>query len=200
MNHTEPHLLPSTSRHDTPFRRFGVWLVAFLVATLPLPAEDFKMPAPVKEHGWLKKFVGEWESDIEMSMGPGQPVMKAKGMESSRLLGGFWLLAESKGNMMGMPFASQFTLGFDPDKKKYVGTWIDSSSSYLWKYEGSVDATGKILTLDTEGPSPMEPGKKCKFREVTEFKSDDERLFTSSLRGDDGKWNTILTMTTRRKK
>jgi hypothetical protein len=91
------------------------------------------------------------------------------------------------------------TLGFDPESKKYVGTWIDSMGSHLWKYVGTVDSAGKILTLETEGPCPMKPGLS-KFREVTEWKGKDDRVFTSSIQGDDGKWNMMVRVTSHRSK
>jgi hypothetical protein len=53
---------------------------------------------------------------------------------------------------------SVLTLGYDADTKKYVGIWIDSFNSYLWKYEGTVNAAANALTLETEGPCPMAPG------------------------------------------
>lgn len=73
-------------------------------------------------------------------------------------------------------------------------------SSYLWHYEGTVDATGRILTLETEGPQPDAPGKNVAFREVTEFKSNDYRVFTSSRQTADGQWTTMLTIHYRRRK
>ena len=100
---------------------------------------------------------------------------------------------------MGKPYQSVFTLGFDPQSKKYIGTWVDSISSLLWKYEGSVDSSGKILTLETEGPCPLKPGIS-KFRDVLEWKSNDERLFTSSIQGDDGKWTVMVRVKTTRVK
>ena len=45
------------------------------------------------------------------------------------------------------------TLGFDPQKGGYVGTWIGSMTSFLWIYRGTLDRAEKILTLDTEGPN-----------------------------------------------
>jgi hypothetical protein len=178
----------------------AVLTAALLTANLIKAQELPKVPPPVKEHEWLQKFVGDWEYETEIFMEPGKPPMKVKGTETVRSLGGFWIVSDGKSEMMGKPFTSVLTLGFDPQAKKYVGTWVDSMSSTLWKYEGSVDSTGKFLTLESEGPCPMKPGQLAKFHEVTEFKSDDERVFTSKMQGDDGKWNTILRVTSRRTK
>ncbi len=101
---------------------------------------------------------------------------------------------------MEMPMTGVMTLGYDPEKKKYVGTWVDSMTSHLWRYEGTVDAAGKVLTLDTEGPNPAAPGKTAKFKERIEFKSKDHKVFTSSMQGDDGEWVTFMTMNSKRKK
>jgi hypothetical protein len=158
-------------------------------------------PVPVKEHGWLQQFVGEWVTSVEVMMEPGQPPTQGKGEESARMLGGFWLIGEGKGEMEGVQGAmtSLLTLGYDAEKRKYVGTWVDSMNSYLWKYEGSVDASGKVLTLETVGPCPLKPGL-VRFREVTEFRSKDHRVFTSSMQDDDGRWVTLVRADYRRKK
>lgn len=159
-----------------------------------------EMPKPGSEHQWLQKFVGNWESEMSIFMEPGKPPLKAKGTETARMIGGFWIVDEGKSEMMGAPFNFVLTLGYDPEKKKYVGTWVDSMSSYLWKYEGSVDAAGKVLTLESQGPCPKEPGRLVTFKEVTEFKSDDHRIFTSSMQEKDGKWTVILQCEFKRKK
>jgi len=174
-------------------------LAVLLIASVgALRAEDFpQLPLPQKEHKFLEQFVGEWETEINM---PGKGAVKANGIEIARMLGGFWVVGDGKSELMGMPFTSVLTLGYDPQKKKYVGTWVDSVSSYLWKYEGTLDSTGKILTLDTEGPCPLRPGELVKFKEVTEFKSKDHRIFKSSILGEDGKWTTMVTVESKRKK
>ena len=77
-------------------------------------------------------------------MEPGKPAIKSKGTESTRTLGGFWAVSEYKGDFMGTPFAGVMTVGYDAEKKKYVGTWVCSMCDRLSKYEGSVD--GKTLT------------------------------------------------------
>lgn len=170
----------------------------------PTPASEptslccgMDMPPPTKEHEWLQRLVGDWDLDIEMVTGPGQPTMKSKGFDRSRMVGNYWLVSEGKNNEF--PYECRLTLGFDSEKKKYVGTWLDSMSGYLWHYVGSVDASGKRLTLETEGPFPPGGGKLTKFREVTEFKAANHRVFTSARLDESGAWVTQLRIDFRRR-
>src|SRR5688572_16447612 len=115
---------------------------------------------PQKEHQWLQKLVGEWTSESEMEMEPGKSPERCKGTESVRSLGGLWIVGEGSGEMPGGGLATMIlTLGYDPQKGRYVGTWVGSMMTHLWIYEGSLDAAGKVLTLDTEGPSFVGDGK-----------------------------------------
>jgi hypothetical protein len=92
------------------------------------------------------------------------------------------------------------TLGYDPTKKRFVGTFIGSMMTFLWNYDGELDASGKVLTLNSEGPSFKGDGKMANYRDVIEFANDDERTLTSSTPGDDGNWNQFMKVTYRRKK
>lgn len=158
------------------------------------------MPAPQKEHEWLQKFIGEWDSNSKASMGPGLPDMECKGTITSKALGGFWIASEMKSEMMGMSFTGQQTIGYDAKKKAYVGTWVDSMTDHMWKYQGTVDKTGKILTLEAEGPNFMSDGKMTKFQDIYEFTDNDHIAFSSKMLGDDGKWVTFMSGTSVRKK
>jgi hypothetical protein len=91
------------------------------------------------------------------------------------------------------------TFGYNPEKKVYVGTWIDSMTSQKWEYEGSVDKAGKVLSLTTRGFCPMEQ-KMCNFRSTVEFKSDDVRVLTEKKEMEDGTWATVVVSTSTRKK
>ncbi len=166
------------------------------VALAQLP----EMPKPTPEHVWLEKFVGDWSTDSKGTMGPDQPPMECKGSLNSRKLGGFWVLNEMKGDMAGAPMTGVQTIGYDENKKKYVGTWVDSMTNFMWKYEGTVDKTGKILTLEADGPNFIEPGKTTKFQDIYEFKSNDEMLITSKMLGSDGKWATFMSGVAKKKK
>lgn len=160
-------------------------------------AEAPQITKPEKEHEWLRQFVGEWRAEGEYQTGPGSPPVKLDGNESVRAIGEFWIVASSESANDGTPFTSIQTLGYDPQKKKFVGTWVDSMTSYMWKYEGRLDATEKILTLETEGPTPS--GQPGKFKEVIESKSKDHKVFTSSIQGEDGNWATMVTINYYRK-
>ena len=159
-----------------------------------------EMPKPQSEHAWLAKFAGTWETEMECTMGPDKEPMKGKATETARMLGGFWLIVENKAEMMGQPFTGVLTLGYDPAKKSYIGTWTDSMTNYMWTYTGTVDASSDTLTLDTEGPCPMQGGKICKFKEVMKLTGKDEKTFTTSIQGDDGKWTPMMNAKSKRVK
>jgi hypothetical protein len=156
---------------------------------------------PQKEHEWLHKLVGEWTSEAECVMGPNQPPAKFKGTERVRSLGGLWVLCEGQGEMPGGGLATTLmTLGYDPQRKRYVGTFIGSMMTHLWLYDGFLDEAGRVLTLDTEGPNFAAEGKMTKFKDVIELVSDDQRMLTSHMLGEDGKWLGIMTAHYRRTK
>jgi Protein of unknown function (DUF1579) len=155
---------------------------------------------PQKEHEWLQKLVGEWIYESECSMEPGKPPEKFAGSESVRSLGGLWILCEGRGEMPGGGMATMLmTLGYDPQKKQYVGTWVGSMMTYLWVYNGSMDAEEKVLTLNAEGPNWSEEGKLAKYKDVIEVKGRDHRVLTSHMLGDDGEWCQFMTANYRRK-
>ena len=92
------------------------------------------------------------------------------------------------------------TLGYDPLKNCYVGTFIGSMMTFLWIYDGGLDAAGTVLTLDAEGPNFTVPGTMAKYQDMIEFKSDDHRVVSSQALGDDGKWHPFMTANYRRTK
>lgn len=156
---------------------------------------------PQKEHQWLDRLVGEWTCESEATTEPGKPAVKHTGTESVRSLGGMWVVCEGRGEMPGGGAATTImTLGYDPAKKRYVGTFVGSMMAFLWLYEGELDSAGNVLALDTEGPSFTTEGKMAKYQDVIELKSDDHRVMTSRYLGDDGEWHELMTMTYRRAK
>jgi hypothetical protein len=156
---------------------------------------------PQQEHQWLQRLVGEWSFEGECIMGPDQPPSKHLGSESVRSIGGLWTLGEGRGEGPdGSQMTSFMTLGYDPQSKSFVGTFIASMMTHLWIYNGTLDAAGKVLTLDTEGPDFSGGPNLVKYQDIIEFVSDDHRVLKSQLVGPDGKWMQFMTAHYRRKK
>lgn len=172
-------------------------IVGGALAQPPDPAEDQR---PSRDHEWLQQLVGEWDVRFKMYTHPDQPPAEPAGADSVRALGDYWIVAETTTMMMGAPYRGILSLGYNPQTKRFNGTWIDSMGGHLWVYQGTLNDAGDTLTLETEGPSLQGPDKTARYREVIQITGKDSRSFTSSTETQDGAWTTILTAEYRRKK
>jgi hypothetical protein len=156
------------------------------------------MPKPGPEHEILKADVGSWDATVESFMpGVAQPTV-SKGTETSVMVGGMWLVTDFKSEMMGQPFQGHGVSGWDSNKKKYVGTWVDTMSTGLGLTESTYDAGTKTMTGTFEGPEP--DGKIMKMKSSVVWKDSNTRVFTMSGPGPDGKDATFMRITYVRKK
>lgn len=156
---------------------------------------------PQREHDWLRKLVGEWTYEGEAVMAPGQPPIRSQGAESVRSLGGLWIVGEGQGECPGGgPATTLLTLGYEPRTKRFVGTWVGSMMTHLWVYDGALDAAGKVLTLEAEGPDFSGAGKMARYQDITAMEGDDHRVLTSRVLGADGRWNQFMTAHYRRRR
>jgi hypothetical protein len=156
---------------------------------------------PRPEHAWLQKFIGEWTYECEMPMGPDKPPVKMSGSESVRAIGELWITGE--GDLIseaGEKQTSLLTLGFDPGRGRFVGTWLASVMAYLWVYDGELGPDKSSLILDSEGPSLQGEGKLARYRDIHEFRSADHRILRSEALGDDGQWHSFMEMEYHRKR
>lgn len=154
---------------------------------------------PQQEHEWLRQLIGQWTFESECPAEPGQPPQKFKGVENVRSIGALWTVAEGQGEMPGGGEAKMMhTLGYEPSRKCFVGTWLGSMMTWLWIYQGSLDESRRVLTLETEGPAMSGDGKLAKYRDVIELVDNDRRLLKSYLQKDDGEWQQFVTVTYRR--
>src|SRR5207247_8650571 len=85
------------------------------------------------------------------------------------------------------------TLGYDPEKKAFVGSWAGSMMSHMWIYRGTLDAEQKVLTLDTEGPSFAGDGKLARYQAMITLQAKDEREPSSKVLQEDGTWRRLMT-------
>jgi|SRR5579859_1170686 len=149
--------------------------------------QGHEMPKPGKHHEALKYFEGTWDVTATFLAEPGKPMAESKGSEKAEMiLGGFWLATEYKGEMMGTPFAGRGTMGYDPHKKKYVGTWIDSLASGLYVSEGTADENGKVFTMIAQGYCDS-AGKSITMKQVYEIKDPDTWTLSFLTPNPDGK-------------
>lgn len=163
--------------------------------------EMCKQVEPSKEHLWLHKFVGKWHMEAECNMGPDKPPMKNEVDETVKSLGGLWIVGDGVGSLPdGKPAITQITLGYDPLKKKFVGTFVGSMMTNLWVYEGELDSGGTTLTLNAEGPSFTDPQKSAKYQDIFEVVSDDHRILKSQVQTETGEWFHFMTAHYRRQK
>jgi len=169
--------------------------VSLLALAVPALAQMPPMPQPGPEHEMLKKDVGTWDATVEAFMAPGAPPSVSKGTETLSMMGGFWLLSEFKSEMMGQPFEGRGTTGYDPAKKKFVGTWVDTMAPGYYTVEGTYDAAKKTLTEIMEGPDPS--GAVAKTKATTAWTGADGRVFT--MYAPDGKTVTMKITYKRRK-
>lgn len=155
---------------------------------------------PLAQHAWLRRLVGEWTYEAE-ALEPGKPPQRASGSERVRTLGDLWVIAEGQGEMPGGGTGyTLMTLGYDPQKERFIGTWVGSMMTHMWVYEGELEGDGQVLPLHTEGPSFESPGQMARYKDVIELRGENERVLSSYLQTADGSWQRFMTAHYRRRK
>ena len=107
------------------------------------------------------------------------------------------LATSFKSTMMGQPFQGRGLAGYDPSKKKYVSTWVDTMSTGLMLGESTYDPATKTMTGWMEGPD--EAGKIVKSKAVSQSPDANTRVFTMYTTGPDGKEAPTLKITYKRR-
>ncbi|WP_437187479.1 DUF1579 domain-containing protein [Planctomicrobium sp. SH668] len=140
------------------------------------------------QHQWLKQLIGDWSMNIECVTGPGEPKMVLKSTDSVRGLGDLWVLCEGNGETpMGGTARSVMTIGFDPDKNQFVGSFVASVMPMIWHYLGSLDEKHQTLTLNSEGPN-FEMTGRTQYRDIIRIVDENHRTMTSECLMADGTW------------
>lgn len=146
-------------------------------------------PAPTLEHQWLLQLVGDWTFACECSMGPDQPPIQSTGKQTTRALGSLWIQGEMESTgSEEQPARSVMTLGFDPARGRFVGSFIASCMTHQWVYDGQLDPARNLLTLDTEGPSFADDGTLAKYQDMIEIIDADQYLLSSQYQNSEGTW------------
>ncbi|MDX2146174.1 MAG: DUF1579 domain-containing protein [Planctomycetota bacterium] len=157
-----------------------------------------QVPPPHAHHQWLKSFVGDWTYQAQCVTGPDQPPLKSSGRERVRMVGDFWLVFEGESEMPGGggPASTLMTLGYDPARDLFVGSWLGSMMTHLYIYEGhlEVSADGKThtLPLHTTGPDWSDPSKTARYQDVHQLHADGRRLMWAQLINAEGKPTSFM--------
>ncbi|HZN33846.1 MAG TPA: DUF1579 domain-containing protein [Pirellulaceae bacterium] len=176
-------------------RTFSLALILVLFTAAAIAQEQPPTPKPGPEHALLKKLEGTWDAVMKMAEVPAP----MKGVATYKMeLDGMWLTSEFKMDDPAMKFTGRGLDGFDQNKKKYVGIWVDSMSSAPMVMEGTFDERTKTSTMLGEGPGP--DGKPQKYKIVTKHVDDDHQNFEMFMVGADGKESSAFTIAYTRKK
>jgi hypothetical protein len=128
----------------------------------------FQPPAAGPEHHVFEKDVGTWDGEITIRM-HGAPEQKSRGVMVNRLVcNGLWLVSEFHNETTD--FDGHGLFGYDPQKKKYVGTWVDPMRTFLAPMEGTWDEATRTMTFVVDH-APM------KWRESTQQVDDVTQVF-----------------------
>jgi hypothetical protein len=135
--------------------------------------------------------VGDWTFEGEAVAAADQPAQKQAGSEHGRMVGS-WAVMETAGESP-LVFTGVLTVGYDSAQKRCVGTWISSVSDTVVLYDGGIDVSGKVLTLENTVPDGT------RYRDSIELVDGDRKILRSTMEID-GKWITFLTHRYQRKK
>jgi hypothetical protein len=137
------------------------------------------------EHALLAARVGDWEAVSTLRLAPDAEPIKDSGHESNYLAcNGLFLISDYKGTFGGQSFQGHGIVGFDPAKKKYIGTWIDSMSPGFTSYEGTYDKATKTYTYAARSPLP--DGTEWSYTTKLTLRDDDHRDFVMFGKGPAG--------------
>lgn len=137
----------------------------------PTFVQEPQMPEVTDHHKRVLAGVGGWEGTITMFM-PDMDPQTMPAAETVEALGPYWTTSKFTSDMGGMAFAGSSSLGYDSDKKQYVGTWIDSTTTYLTVMHGEFDAAKNALVMRWQGPNWMAGGGTTDFRSETIYRAD----------------------------
>lgn len=169
-----------------------------LIALALLLQDEMPMPKPGEHHEHMKAFVGTWEATIQMNA-PDGTQMEGKGTQTDKLCcGDLWLTTDFDGEFGGMPFTGHGTMGYDPEKKKYVGIWVDSMVDYMQHSEGECSDDGKTFTMIVKAKD-HETGAWTEMKEVSEIVDKDNKTLTFYSKAGE-EWEEIMKIEYKRKK
>lgn len=137
-----------------------------------------QIPEAPPEMKVYKQDIGTWDCVVKFYYDPNAEPVESKATEVNRMVGEMWAISDFTGEIMGAPFHGSSQMGYDPVKKKYVGTWVDSMSPFSIQMEGTYDEKEKALTSFGKMKDPT--GAEMDGKWVVKYKNENERSMTMS--------------------
>lgn len=135
-----------------------------------------RLATPGPEHKLMATMEGEWSTRSKLWMRPDEPPMESTGTcVQKMLLGGRFLQQEYAGEFMGSAFNGIGVTGYDNHTRKYVTTWMDSTSTAILFFEGTASEDGKTITQECLYDDPIKG--PMKWRSVTRIEDEETQIF-----------------------
>lgn len=134
-------------------------------------------PEPAIPHQQLAREVGTWDAQMTMWTAPGAVPLTTEAVETNTMLGPFWLVSEFKCDSPELPFSGRMQLGYDPQKKTFVGTWVDTMSPYIGQMTGDYDIATRSLTMVSHG-TDARTGEPSTATMTTRYVDENTKVFT----------------------
>jgi hypothetical protein len=128
----------------------------------------------------LAQDVGEWDTELEISPGPGTEPIRTKGRTVNRIVGGRWLVSD---HTTESGFEGHGVYGWDPTAARYVGIWVDTAGAGIARSEGDWDADARTMTLHA---AVEHEGRTIRYREITERVDESTRVYRNVMPTPDG--------------
>jgi len=157
---------------------------------LPLAAQDeadpmaamMKLAAPGEHHRHMAKLAGEWKAVSKMWLDPAAAPVESTGtMQLTPILGGRFMQSQYKGPLMGMEFNGIGLDGFDNQKQKHIGLWVDNMGTMMMTFEGACSDGGKVTTTMSDFVDPAS-GQATTMKSVTTMIDDKKFMFEGFAR------------------
>ena len=125
-----------------------------------------KYAAPGENHKHLDYFVGDWESLVKMYGEPGtEPLTHKQEITVKWILGGRYLRALLKGNLLGKPYEVFVFTGYDNYNEKVFAIQLSTMDTGYFISTGTLSKDGKVRT--ETGTMDDVTGKKINIKAVT---------------------------------
>jgi len=137
---------------------------------------DYSTPGEM--HKMIASWNGNWDGEVSMWEHSGAAPMMSKAKTVNKMImGGRYQQANHTGNMMGMPFEGQSTMGYDNSKKEFISTWVDNMGTGIMVVSGTWDAGNKTINLKGKMVNPgAGDGREINVREVFKVIDDKTRV------------------------